>query len=337
MGYLCPKFHLMKKKIHVLLVAFFALLSVGCSDFEYGTSIPPTHWYHAQLLGFYGAVHTIAIHDATASQQLVDAEFDAYGRCVRWNDTGVMNRSDYSTRAWGSETAWYEYKYNAEGAVVEVRKYVLGGDVETFRISYGNHTINVPAPFPLGNLPCWIAGVSRIESEHYTLTCDGKSVKAERRMYDVQNEVWKSQFHFQQSTVTEEDIQIYTIAEDGEQKLSRRRRVLYDFSGPTLNRIIRIDTDEDGHKVRFETLYNGNTMRPLRRKLFSGDEQQPTYEAVYEYDYRGRLTVVRDEKEFFETPYTIKYQTEDMQRNFLTATRTMGDQVQNLQSTITYW
>lgn len=191
---------MMKKHIWIILIAG-AL--VACSDD--GSDIPAlpsgvrkpvwAEYTHAQLMRLQGEVRTVReyITDQEMEIDLLTASFDASGNCTSYNPTGID--AGAVTYGWGQEAAWFDYRYDASGRMIEATRYVVGAEPSVYTIEYGAHESYIPMPFPLGDIEqLMLRGVTRVESEGYLLTSDGQSAASDESIggwfsYDISTSV----------------------------------------------------------------------------------------------------------------------------------------------------
>lgn len=311
-----------------LAICLAVLAAAACSDGDGpGTKNPerkaPWESYtHARLLKLKGAVKTLTQQTATDGEVFttLKASFDAAGNCLAYNPTGIDPEA--VTYGWGVKSVWYEYAYDASGRMTEAAKYEVGSDPEVFRITYGDHTSYVPAPFPLGNIePFMLKGVTGIESTNYRLTSDGSTAAGEftGSGWDAASShtVYKLENGFPASALTATNRNGAEVS---------RTSTVYTYDRNWLARLEETTTytDSDGSDTQI-TLTEFSDLWPCTRTAQQArlaDNATPEYRMEYAYGENGlpkSATYVQGS--FFEQEFEQHYNAYDAVGNWTSSTK----------------
>ena len=335
-------------KLLSLLVLFIVIVGCSSDDTDGTIYVHPLMKPQCSMMGFMGKIHGVSIHNAEMDMVELKAEFDAAGHCIYWDATGVADDEESLSMAksigsgWLSTPARYSYVYNEKGQLVSVACEQLGGEVEHFEITYGDHQLSLPLPFPVGTLyPFMVKGIKNISSEHYQLLCDGSKAFSEQKILSWMSLTEKSEFVFENQKVAEQTSRLFSSVGNHQDTQLQRKRIFYEYDSDVLKRLFEITVEEEGNQEKIETLYDtSNPYRVKQRRFYIGLETIPLYETDYIYDTVGRLVCVKDDsgEGFFEVPYTLQYIAFDEFENWSNAIRTYSeDEKYTISQKIKYW
>lgn len=158
----------MKKFFYLLILV---LACVACDD----TETPPIaesdpFWAntHSAFMGLKGAVSRVTEtsyqpNTDSADGKIMESQFDASGRLLYYNPTGIEPVSQ--TRWIGVASAYYHYQYDASGRLTEATVDEVGAETRTYTLTYGSHECYVPLIFPMGPMDFFLVkGLQRIQS-----------------------------------------------------------------------------------------------------------------------------------------------------------------------------
>lgn len=324
----------MKKSYFILLAGAFL---AGCSDGDGGKNNGPESsvWElsAADYLLLKGKVtHVVetstdnSTPDDPYTMTLLDARFDASGRIVSYNPTGVDYSEPapiHSTRAgWESPSAC-EFTYDGLGRMDRVVSHTLGElEATTYTITYGDHQCYLPVPFAVMDKPLWLLrGVTAIAgSDGYALQCDGKSATADYP------ESWSGRR--QVVTSFKGDYPARSVAVTT-QRGETTQTVTTTYGWGADGRLLRTsavtelpEEDPSTEVVEYDTRL---LCSPVRKSFSSGNEVLS--EIAYDYHGNGLPSAARyiqgSESEWFGQPFTMEYSDEDAQGNWLKCKKTI--------------
>lgn len=339
----------MLKYLPIISLSFVLLTLTGCSsDDEEGPAWFPQTATHSSCMALQGNVRHVEVYNEELEMTEVKADFDASGRCIAWDATGVPEEETTPSKAksmgsgWLSTPARYHYTYNEKGQLVSVVRQPLGGEAEHFTITYGKHHLWLPLPFPIASLaPYMVQGIESITSEHYHLVCDGVEAHAEQRILAWMSLRETTDFVFENQKAVEQHARLYSTAADGSETQIQRTRTFFEYGARQLQRTLEVTVDDEGNQEKTEVVFS--PQRPyqlLQKRFYTGMEMTPLYETGYQYDEAGRLISVEDASGdgFFEMPYTQAYRSFDRMGNWSSALKTYSEEESyHLSQQIVYW
>ena len=339
----------MLKYLQIISLSFVLLSWMGCSsDDEEGQTCFPQTATHSKCMALQGNVRHVEVYNEELDMTEVKADFDASGRCLFWDATGVPEEENVPSKTksmgsgWLSTPARYHYTYNEKGQLVSVVRQQLGGETEHFTITYGWHQLWLPLPFPIASLsPYMVQGIESITSEHYHLVCDGVEAHADHQILSWMSLRETTDFVFENQKVVEQHARLYSTSADGSETQIQRTRTFFEYGTNQLQRMLEVTVDDEGYQEKTESIFSLH--RPyqlLQKRFYTGMEMTPLYVTGYQYDEAGRLISVDDKSGdgFFETPYTQAYSSFDRMGNWATALKTYSEEENyHLTQHIVYW
>lgn len=328
-----PPSHVKRKNMkRYLAICLAVLAAVACSDDDgpgtkpFQRQAPWESYTQAQLLKLKGAVRTVRQQSLFDGEPylLLTASFDAAGRCLSYNPTGIDPQ--VATYDWGVNSIWYEYAYDASGRLTRVTKNEVGADPEIYGITYGNHNSYVPAPFPLGDIePFLLKGVTRIESPNFLLTSDGTQAVAEkagtgwgaandRTTYVLENGMPRS---------------AVTVSSRNEEEMSRTATT-YTYDRNWLSRIeqttVYPESDGSDTQVAVTEFSDKWPCTVTSREVCMGGSTEPEYRMVYTYGENGLpKSAEYVTGSFFEDEFRQHYNAYDAAGNWTSSTKSVSD------------
>lgn len=317
------------KKSYLILLA--GLLLAGCSDGDGCKNNGPESsvWElsSADYLLLKGKVSQVVETSTDTSNPddpytmtLLDARFDASGRIVSYNPTGVdfsESAQSLSTRAGWEISSACEFAYDGLGRMNSVVSHTLGElTAITYQITYGDHQSYVPVPFVVMDKPLWLLrGVTAITgSDGYTLQCDGVTATADYP------EGWSGKRQvsvFFEGEYPARSVSVTTLR--GETTQTATTTYTWGANGRLMRTsvVTQIPEEEPSTEV---VEYDARLLcSPVRKSFSSGGEVQA--EIAYDYHGNGLPSAARypvgSESEWFGQPFTMEYSDEDAQGNWL--------------------
>lgn len=165
------------------LLIMLCLVIVSCDDEH--NDIPPEEsvatpfWEHSHLsfTGLNGPVKRLVETTSILSEKVdgeqenrmsLEVRFNSGGQMTYYNPIGEVGETRGSV--WQS-LAYYSYRYDEKGRMVEAVVTELGGEPIVYTLQYGEHDCYVPLIFPLGNMDFFlIKGLRSINSADGTVS-----------------------------------------------------------------------------------------------------------------------------------------------------------------------
>ena len=326
----------------------WGLFSACTSDSGEACDMPPATLTQAAMTGYRGAVKHIEVYNRDDDFTELRADFDAQGRCLQWDVTGISAPETQQAQPLGAGSGWisapgnYRYVYNAGGQLTAAVRSGFEGETEHYALTYGAHSCLLPLPFPVAGIPCFmVRGIERIESENFHFVCDGTKASAERHILSWMRLKEKTAYQLDNGRVTEQTTRLYRCTpQEGEEQI-QRTRTFYTYQGEVLTRMLQVTVDSEDNQEKTESVFDVvHPCRLLCRRFYAGTDATPLCETVYRYDEAGRLIEVSDPSgdAFFEAPYTWQYGESDPYGNWTSSVRTYSEGTQaHLTQTVSYW
>lgn len=286
----------MNKYKYVYLLTLLCLVIAACND-EHNDEPPPppaeTFFWdasHVTFAGLSGPVRkvvetTYSLMEGENGEETVtfQMEFDAAGRLVYYNPNGM----EPPTRDVWQTLAYYSYRYDEKGRMIEATVTPLGGEPVVYDLKYGDHTTYVPLIFPLGPHDFFL--VKGLES----ITVADGSISYE---FDGTKAVYKKEGAWTGDVITEYlyqennpcPIQRIETTSRGSKVLSVRiTGYTYDPQGRLLaqdTKLVENEVESERTIIRYaDTQY----LLPVSRKTDFGGSFLMDW--LYTYDFENRL------------------------------------------------
>lgn len=258
-------------KLSAVILCFSVLALYGCDSEEPPyTPETPTKPYHEQphsyFLGLKGNIRQIeestyiSIDGEWETSGICLTQFTADGNISFYDPTGLSLENGIYKQAnkrWiGVEMNQFGYEYAPNGNMSKATITSVGGEVNTYLLSYGTHSRYIPLPFQVGNMDFTVVkGLTAVQSDQSGFTCDIQDTYVKYTLVtNVRRDTWLTETTYSYNegavlpascTVTEtseregevsREHTAYTFSEDGRLTASQTERYEYGTLIETENR-----------------------------------------------------------------------------------------------------